>query len=261
MALLDHLSRLTRARVESALDEHGLRPRRLVALTLLRDHGGFSQQDLATALQMDKTNLVGLLNDLERDGFATRRRSPEDRRRHMVEISRSRGRQAQRGGSVARVVEDDVLGGSVEAERATLHEFSRERPANTSSTAPRPPRTGRRTAESKPQSRPCSDASVTASASNDRVDAGSVAATARARRSPTGTGGGWHSGARSSRAQSMASPSVSATARRGPLAGPGARRVLGPILRVGADRPLTARLPLAAVGGVRALAAVGSRAA
>ena len=88
LALLDHLSRRTRASVESALARHGLRPRRLVALMLLRDHGGFSQQDLASALQMDKTNLVGLLlNDLESSGLATRRRSAEDRRRHVVEIT------------------------------------------------------------------------------------------------------------------------------------------------------------------------------
>ena len=113
-ALLDHLARLTRARAQVVLEGHGLRPRSLVALTLLRDHGGFTQQGLAAALQIDKTNLVGLLNDLENDGLspaagrprtvgATSSRSPRPgppssaRRRRRSPPSRRTSTGAQRG--------------------------------------------------------------------------------------------------------------------------------------------------------------------
>src|SRR5476649_2217464 len=68
-ALLDHLARLTRLRAESALAPLGLRPRHLVLLTVLRDHGSPTQQALAAALRTDRTNLVGLLNELETDGL------------------------------------------------------------------------------------------------------------------------------------------------------------------------------------------------
>jgi DNA-binding Lrp family transcriptional regulator len=51
----------------------GLRPRHLIALTLLRDHGAGTQQALAAAVRIDRTNLVGLLNELETDGLITRR--------------------------------------------------------------------------------------------------------------------------------------------------------------------------------------------
>ena len=43
----------------------GLRPRHLVALTVLRGRGGITQQALVATLEMDGTNIVGLLNELE----------------------------------------------------------------------------------------------------------------------------------------------------------------------------------------------------
>ena len=66
-ALLDHLARRVRLRAESVIAPLGLRPRHLVALTVLRDGGGSTQQALSTTLQIDGTNLVGLLNELEAD--------------------------------------------------------------------------------------------------------------------------------------------------------------------------------------------------
>jgi DNA-binding MarR family transcriptional regulator len=124
-ALLDHLARLTRARAESALGSHGLRPRHLVALTMLRDHGGMPQHALAAALGMDRTNLVGLLNELERHGLVERRRSPEDRRRHIVELTRAGAERLAEAEDDLAEVEDDVLAGLTEAERATLYDLLR----------------------------------------------------------------------------------------------------------------------------------------
>jgi DNA-binding MarR family transcriptional regulator len=86
-ALLDHLARLMRLRAESAVAPLGLRPRHLVVLTVLREQGSPTQQALAAALQADRTNLIGVLNELEADGLILRRRSTEDRRRHFVELT------------------------------------------------------------------------------------------------------------------------------------------------------------------------------
>jgi DNA-binding MarR family transcriptional regulator len=85
-ALLHHLARRMRLRTEAALAPLGLRPRHLVALTVLRDRGGSTQQALAATLEMDG-NIVGLLNELEARQLIERRRSPEDRRRHLVEVT------------------------------------------------------------------------------------------------------------------------------------------------------------------------------
>jgi DNA-binding MarR family transcriptional regulator len=76
-----------RLRSEAVLAPLGLRARHLMALAVLRDGGGSTQQALAAILEMDGTNIVGLLNDLEAEDLIERRRSPEDRRRHMVELT------------------------------------------------------------------------------------------------------------------------------------------------------------------------------
>src|ERR1700753_2981164 len=87
-ALLSHRARLIRMASEQELAPLGLRPRHLVALTVMRANGGATgQQELATELGVDRTNLVGLLNELEAEGLILRRRAMEDRRRHIVELT------------------------------------------------------------------------------------------------------------------------------------------------------------------------------
>src|SRR6202049_1721931 len=86
-ALLDYLARRMRLRAESALAPLGLRSRHLVALTVLREGGGSTHQPLSPTLPIDRPNPVGLLKELEADKMIERRRSSEDRRRHIVEIT------------------------------------------------------------------------------------------------------------------------------------------------------------------------------
>src|SRR6202021_2048700 len=108
-ALLDHLARRMRLRSEAVLAPLGLRPRHLVALTVLRDRGGSTQQALAATLEMDGTNIVGLLNDLEAKNLIERRRSPEDRRRHMVELTDAGAKQLAKVEFALSSVKDEVL--------------------------------------------------------------------------------------------------------------------------------------------------------
>jgi DNA-binding MarR family transcriptional regulator len=119
--LLDHLARLTRLRAESVLAPLGLRPRHLVALTVLRDHGSPSQQALAAALQTDRTNLIGLLNQLEVDGLIVRRRSTEDRRRHIVELTSDGSQRLTDAEAALAAAEDEVLGALDAEQRETLY--------------------------------------------------------------------------------------------------------------------------------------------
>ena len=65
----------------------GMHLRHLIALAYVRDHDGCPQQDLADAFCMDANNVVLLLNELEQLGYATRRRDPHDRRRHLVQLT------------------------------------------------------------------------------------------------------------------------------------------------------------------------------
>jgi MarR family transcriptional regulator, lower aerobic nicotinate degradation pathway regulator len=120
-ALLDHLARLMRLRAESALEPLGLRPRHLVALTVLRDHGSPTQQALGEALRTDRTNLIGLLNELETDGLILRRRSSEDRRRHIVELTHAGSVRLSDAETALAAVEDEVLGALDPEQRELLY--------------------------------------------------------------------------------------------------------------------------------------------
>ena len=121
--LLDHLARLNRARAEAALLPLGLRPRHLVALTVLRDHGGMTQQALAAALSVDRTNLVGLLNELEDEGLIARTRSVEDRRRHLVGLTDAGATRLGEAEAALGQVEDQLLAALDHEQRVALYDL------------------------------------------------------------------------------------------------------------------------------------------
>ena len=90
-------------------------------LTLLRDHGATTQTGLAEALRLDPSNLVGLLNDLERRGMVIRQHHPDDRRRHVVTIAEAGITELRITEQRLAAAEDRVLGALDPQERATLH--------------------------------------------------------------------------------------------------------------------------------------------
>src|SRR3954469_8044486 len=120
-ALLDHLARRMRLRAESVLAPLGLRPRHLVALTVLRARDGITQQALSSTLEMDGTNIVGLLNELEAEDLIERRRSPEDRRRHVVELTGTGVRLLAKAELALAEAEDEVLAALDATQRETLY--------------------------------------------------------------------------------------------------------------------------------------------
>src|SRR5215831_11510088 len=65
----------------------GMRFKPYMTLCFIRDHPGVSQQELESALFLDANSVVLLLNELEAAQFSIRRRDPNDRRRHIVEIT------------------------------------------------------------------------------------------------------------------------------------------------------------------------------
>jgi DNA-binding MarR family transcriptional regulator len=120
-ALLDHLARRMRLRAESVLAPLGLRPRHLVALTVLRSRDGITQQALSGTLEMDGTNIVGLLNELEAEDLIERRRSPGDRRRHVVVLTEAGAKQLEEAECALAAVDNEVLGALDDNQREVLY--------------------------------------------------------------------------------------------------------------------------------------------
>jgi DNA-binding MarR family transcriptional regulator len=84
--LLARHGAIANTRIREALDVTGLSPRQSATLMRLTK-GPLSQQALIEFLGVDPSIVVAILNELETQGFAERRRDPSDRRRHIVEIT------------------------------------------------------------------------------------------------------------------------------------------------------------------------------
>jgi DNA-binding MarR family transcriptional regulator len=118
LTLLTRLSKVVHRKTPEEL--LGMRWRHFMVLSYLAERDGFPQQDLGDVMGIDPNNLVLLLNELEASDFAQRRRDPEDRRRHIVELTEN-GRAALRRAERAReTIEDDVLAALDSDERETL---------------------------------------------------------------------------------------------------------------------------------------------
>src|SRR5881394_2404672 len=118
--LMIKLGRITLHRFTEALEPFGIRPRHVAALIELRDRGELTQQSLCGQLHLDPTNLVAILNELEERGYATRRRDPQERRRHLVEVSKKGIAVIEKVSEVMDGVEADLLDGLEPAEREEL---------------------------------------------------------------------------------------------------------------------------------------------
>jgi DNA-binding MarR family transcriptional regulator len=118
MALVTRLAKQVYRRSSEEL--LGMHMRHLMALSYVRDHDGGPQQELAEALCMDANNVVLLLNELEQAGYVARRRDPDDRRRHRVELTAAGAKALTNAEHAQETIEDDVLQALDADERATL---------------------------------------------------------------------------------------------------------------------------------------------
>jgi DNA-binding MarR family transcriptional regulator len=109
--------------IRKALGVTGLKPGHGHVLLRLSEDGAMSQQSLIEVLGVDPSVLVAILNDLERDGLASRRRDPADRRRHIVEMSDGGAALVTEIDAALTVVEKELFAGLTAAETATLHDL------------------------------------------------------------------------------------------------------------------------------------------
>jgi MarR family transcriptional regulator, temperature-dependent positive regulator of motility len=98
----------------------GMRFKPYMTLGYIRDHPGTTQQELESALFMDANSVVLILNELEAAHHSIRRRDPNDRRRHIVEMTPSGRRALERADKARETLEEEVLAPLSAEERRTL---------------------------------------------------------------------------------------------------------------------------------------------
>lgn len=122
--VLGRLHRHARAVTEEQLAGVGLSLRDYATLVHVDELEQASQQQVADRAQMDRSDLVKLLDSLEARELITRRRDPDDRRRHVLALTAG-GRVALRRGTVAsRRATDAAFAALSSTELRTLHRLA-----------------------------------------------------------------------------------------------------------------------------------------
>ena len=101
----------------------GMRVKPYIALGFIRDHPGVSQQELEAAMFMDANAVVLLLNELESARYLIRRRDPQDRRRHIIEMTTAGRHALERADKARETLDEEVLAVLSAEERATLRKL------------------------------------------------------------------------------------------------------------------------------------------
>jgi DNA-binding MarR family transcriptional regulator len=119
--LIFRLARITGYRLSEALAALDMRTPQFAVLHYLHEAGPLSQQELGSALRINPSNLVGLLDVLEADGLVVRPRDPADRRRHLVALTDTGQRRLTEARRAVEAAERDLMAPLSEAEQEQLH--------------------------------------------------------------------------------------------------------------------------------------------
>ncbi|HEX9334673.1 MAG TPA: MarR family winged helix-turn-helix transcriptional regulator [Pseudonocardiaceae bacterium] len=111
-------------RVIGALDdEAGLRWPHVGVLSCLAEFGPAAQKDISTRLRIDASDLVSVLDDLERAGLVRRERDRRDRRRYAVTLTPEGGAALAGRMAATKVLDERLLAPLTVPERAQLHQL------------------------------------------------------------------------------------------------------------------------------------------
>jgi DNA-binding MarR family transcriptional regulator len=118
--LLQRAHRRLRLAHSEALRHLDLGIAHVAVMGLLAERGDLSQRQLIELMDADKSTMVYLIDQLEKQGLAERRDNPQDRRAYSVHLTELGRRRLAETGEIVRRVEDDMLAPLSASERKTL---------------------------------------------------------------------------------------------------------------------------------------------
>jgi DNA-binding MarR family transcriptional regulator len=115
--------RYARAASNRALQAHGIELRHLGVLGRLAEAGPLSQRALVDRLQVDKSSMVYMIDELERQGLAVRHKDERDRRSYAVHITPAGRERLAAAEETAAATMTGLLAPLSTGERQQLHEL------------------------------------------------------------------------------------------------------------------------------------------
>ncbi|HYW50443.1 MAG TPA: MarR family transcriptional regulator [Gemmatimonadaceae bacterium] len=117
--LSQHAAALNRATAD-ALAPYGIVPRSLGVLEALAARGPSSQREIGETCRIDRTTMVAIIDELEAAGLVSRAVDPEDRRAHLVRLTRRAATVLRGARAAARRAEDVHCSALLGTERDSL---------------------------------------------------------------------------------------------------------------------------------------------
>lgn len=124
--LLKRLGWHVKDRGWQAYEATGLSPQHHAVLSLLDEGAREAQGTIADALGYDRSQLVGLLDELEERGLVERKRDPSDRRRHLVSLTPAGKEKLGELRAIAKQLDKEFFAPLDAQQRETLHELLTE---------------------------------------------------------------------------------------------------------------------------------------
>jgi DNA-binding MarR family transcriptional regulator len=119
------LARVGSAIKQAAVDEferEGFSAYQYSVLAVLGEGVKETQATIADALRIDRGQLVGVLDELEKAGLVERRRDQSDRRRHTVSLTKAGRKELVKLRAIVKRIEDGFLEPLDEHARTTLRD-------------------------------------------------------------------------------------------------------------------------------------------
>ncbi|MGW7679310.1 MarR family winged helix-turn-helix transcriptional regulator [Kribbella sp. NPDC054772] len=117
---LGRASQQSQRLIRQHMAEAGVRTQHYHVLASLADDGEAAQATVADRIGFDRSDLVGLLDELEQLEFLARRVDPADRRRKIIAITPAGEQQLEAMDQLIYAAEADLLEPLTAAERKTL---------------------------------------------------------------------------------------------------------------------------------------------